>query len=168
MKILLFRKHLGDPLSFMISALTRGQYVHAAVLTNESTLEIYEAFYPVLRKRTLLPEEIAGVDVFAVAGLSAEMQAAAVAWCEAELEHHVRYSITDLFRFLAPVRALIGDPTPEQCTHQMFCSQFAFEAVRLGGGISLLQAPGWDIAPSYLAWSPFMVPCPSNQLKGAA
>ena len=70
MKVLLFREHAGDPLCALISALSRSQYTHAAVLTDEAKLEIHEAYFPQVRVRTLAPAELAGIDVFAINGLT--------------------------------------------------------------------------------------------------
>lgn len=155
MKILLFKHH--DLLSFAIKAITRGQYVHAAILTDEDRLEIHEAFYPYVRSRLLANDELADFDVFTIRGFSPEMEARALAWMKEQVRLHTSYSITDLFRFLPQVRAVIGEPSAEAAQHSMFCSMFAFQAIHTGG-IQLLNANSYDVAPSQLAWSPYLEP----------
>lgn len=153
MKILLFKHH--DFLSFAIKAITRGQYVHAALLIDEKGLEIAEAFFPYVRRRPLQPEELANADVFYVKDLTPDMQKKAVAWAVQQVANHDTYSIMDLFRFIPEIRAFIGEPSDDAAAHSMFCSMFVFEAVK-AAGIELLHAASYDIAPSQLAWSPLL------------
>ena len=49
MKLLLFKVHAGDPLSKVIVGETRTQYTHAAVLVDELTNKICEAYVPHVR-----------------------------------------------------------------------------------------------------------------------
>lgn len=158
LRVVLFKHH--DLLSFAIKAVTRGQYVHAAVLVDESTLEIYEAFYPQVRKRALSNEELDSIDAFMIQGFTEEMEERAVQWMDAQVAAHTRYSIMDLFRFLPEARAVLGEPSAEAQCHTMFCSMFAFQAVH-AGGIQLLNAGSYEVAPSQLAWSPYLVQCPA-------
>ena len=173
MKILLYRSHRGDPISYEIDALERGHYCHAALLIESPDIIqavkakwgvkyplgapghlIIESYYPCVRPRVLVPGELAAIDVFTVTCLKPGDDEAIEQWCLDHIEI-VTYSVKDLFLFLAPVRAILGEPTTVQCQHSMFCSMFDFEAVR-SRGIMLLRAHSYDMAPEYLSWSPLM------------
>jgi len=152
LRVLLFRHHAGDPLSSIISAITRGGYVHAAFLIGGLT--IIEAYYPTVRQRELQPEELVGVDVFSVDGLTLEQEAAIVAYAQAAVKAHERYSIPDLFRLLAPVRAVLGDgdDSPGFKT-PTFCSEFVVRSLRDAVGIFVQNAPAVEVDPVRLGWS---------------
>jgi hypothetical protein len=160
MKILLFQHHVNDPLSWAIKQITREPYVHAAILIDEAKNEIIEAFFPHVRRRTLSDAELSGVDVFGVAGITTAQEAATVAYCISCLTEGEDYSIANLFRFLPGVRNIIGEASDDSARNAVFCSQFAFDAVHRGGGIQLLNAHSYEIAPGYLAWSPLLVKQP--------
>ena len=161
MKVLLFTNHANDPLSFAIKAIMRTGYTHAALLVDEAKLGIIEAFWPEVRSRTLGTNEVAGVDAFEIAGLTPEKEAAILTWCNAAIAAHERYSVTNLFRFLAPARALLGETTDAgNGTNPVFCSQFVFDAITHGGGIPLFsrKVNSGEVDPGHLAWSPLLVP----------
>jgi len=163
MKIAIFRNHANDPLSFAIKALMRTQYTHAALLEDEAGLGIIEAFWPVVRRRKLDPSEVSGIDFFEVAGLTPEKTQAVVAFCDAAIAAHERYSIANLFRFLAPARAVLGEATDAgNGTNPVFCSQFVFDAITHGGGVPLFSkgVNSGEVDPGHLAWSPVLVPAP--------
>jgi len=168
MKILLFQHHASDPLSWAIKQITREPYVHAAILVDETKNEIIEAYFPHVRRRTLADAELAGIDVFAVAGISPEQEAAVVKYAAECITQGTDYSIANLFRFLPVARDLIGEGTDTGPQSAVFCSQFAFDAVHRGGGIQLLNAHSYEVAPGYLAWSPLLtksaalVPAPKS------
>lgn len=156
MKILLFQHHTNDPLSWAIKQITRGPYVHAAVLVDETKNEIIEAFFPHVRRRPLGNAELSGIDVFAVTGITPEQEKAVVDYCESCLTEGENYSIANLFRFLPGVRDIIGEASDDSARNAVFCSQFAFDAVHRGGGIQLLNVHSYEVAPVYLAWSPLL------------
>lgn len=153
MRIALFRHHAHDPLSYLISALTRGPYVHAAIYF-EDTDDLYEAYWPKVRKRKFTAGEKQGVDFFRVRGLNPDGERGIRAYCEAAVAAHEPYSILGLFRFLAPARVFLGDGKEGDGKFATFCSQFDMEAVLNGAGIRLLNAPSYEVAPAQLAWSP--------------
>lgn len=161
MKILLFQHHANDPLSWAIKQVTREPYVHAAILVDESTNEIIEAYFPHVRRRALADTELAGIDVFAVAGISPEQDKDVVDYCTNCLTTGESYSIANLFRFLPVARDLIGEGTDAGPQSSVFCSQFVFDAVHRGGGIQLLNAHSYEVAPGYLAWSPLSIKQPA-------
>ena len=155
MKVLLFTAHDHDPLCFAIKAATRAGYTHAALgeVNRDRPLEIAEAFYPEIRRRELSVSELAGIDVFAIAGITPEQEAKVLAFVDAAIAHHEKYSIANLFRFLAPVRAIIGEAEDDGTgRNPVFCSQFVFDAL-LSAGIKLLNAHSYEVAPAQLAWS---------------
>ena len=161
-KLLLFKAHQGDPISGAISAVTRSQYTHAAILKDESTNTISEAWWPHVRERRLDNSELHGIDVFNISTTFPEYTPLTPAQVEAILSRcrerekvHEDYSISNLFRFLPAVEDLIGkahDTNPES---PVFCSQYCFDVI----GIRLLNAPSADLAPGYLGWSPLLFPC---------
>ena len=156
MKILLFQHHVNDPLSWAIKQVTREPYVHAAILVDESKNEIIEAFFPHVRRRTLANTELSGIDVFSVFGITPDQEKAVVDYATACLTEGTSYSIANLFRFLPVASDLIGEATDAGPQSAVFCSQFAFDAVHRGGGILLLNARSYQIAPGYLPWSPLL------------
>lgn len=154
MKILQFRDHAHDPLSWVIKEATREEYVHSAALVNEATHEIIEAYYPHVRKRVLADAELAGIDVFAIDGITPAQEAAMVAWLEKARTDHAPYSIANLFRFEAPFRLVIGEAqSPTTPNASEFCSQLVFSAAEYGAGIKLLNTQSYKVAPGYLTWS---------------
>ena len=69
--------------------------MHAAVLADATSKEIYEAYWPHVRRRALAPEELREIDVFDVPPMTAAMDAAALAWCEEQVKANVRYDVAD-------------------------------------------------------------------------
>ena len=156
MKIALFKKHRRDPLSFLISAITRGGYTHAALLIDETKLLIAEAFYPVVHTRPLATGEVADIDFFNVRGLTPERIEAVMAYVTAAVGAKVRYSFANLLRFIPFVRPFLGDGRDPDARAAVFCSQFVFDCFSRAAGIDLLRANSWEVAPSQLAWSPYL------------
>jgi hypothetical protein len=157
MKVLLYKHHANDPLSFVISALTRAGYVHASILEEDPAkppLSIIEAYYPVVRERVLDPSELASIDVFSVVGITPAQEAAVLDYARKAVAAHEKYSITNLTRFLPEVRAIIGEGSdaPSMST-PTFCSEFVVRALRDGANIALFNAPAYDIDPGHLAWT---------------
>lgn len=157
MKILLFRQHKGDPLGGVISALTRGQYVHGAVLTDEARHEIHEAYYPKVRVRTLTNDELPGIDAFSVA-MTQEQEAAALAYYAAHVGDS--YSIEDLFRFLPMFRKVLGDDTAQGAAQHHFCSMYACQGLLAAGLLPLARIEPWEVSPNELSYSPLLVAAP--------
>jgi hypothetical protein len=161
MKILQFRDHTNDPLSWVIKEATRADYVHTAALVNEDTHEIIEAYFPHVRKRVLADSELAGIDVFAIDGITPAQEAAMVAWLEKARTDNAPYSIANLFRFEMPFRLVIGEAKePAQPNVSEFCSQLIFSAAEFGAQIKLLNTQSYKVAPGYLAWSTLLKPQP--------
>jgi hypothetical protein len=163
MKILLFQHHQNDPLSWAIKQVTREPYVHAALLVDEAAHEIIEAYWPHVRRRVLADSELAGIDVFAVTGISPAQEKAVCDYAQTCLTEKEGYSIPNLFRFLPVCRTVLGEASDDSPSASVFCSQFAFDAVHRGGGLQLLNAHSYQMAPGYLAWSPFLEKQPSLQ-----
>lgn len=155
MKILLFREHRGDPLCDVIAALTRGQYTHAAVLTNEATLEIHEAYAPRVRVRTLAPGELAGIDVFNVLMTPAQ-EGLALLYYGAHVGDD--YAFLDLARFLPMFRKILGDDTAEGAAHHCFCSMYVFQGLIAAGIVPLARIEPWEVSPNELSYSPLLAP----------
>lgn len=160
MKVLLFQFHANDPLSWAIKQVTRSPYTHAALLVDEKTNMIVEAFYPHVRQRPLGEKELAGIDVFAVAGITPAQEEATVDYALKAMAAAEAYSLENLFRFLPAGRTVLGEAQDNSPSASVFCSQFVFDAVHRGGGIQLLNAHSYEIAPGYLAWSPLLIPQP--------
>lgn len=156
MKLLLFKTHAGDPLSRVIDAVTRTEYTHAAILTNEATNEISEAYVPHVRRRELSATELGGIDVFSVAGLTPEKEAGVLAYCAQAEAAQEPYSIINLLRFNPLLRRIFGEATDASAHAPVICSQYAFDAFDRGAGIKLLNAPSYKVAPGFLAWSPLV------------
>lgn len=156
-QILLFKTHKGDPLCGAISALTRGQYTHAAVRLHERT--IIEAFWPKVRMRDLADDELAGIDAFDIANLTADQSAA----IDAFLRSHIGdpYSVEDLFRFVACFRAIWGDDNEKAAANHHFCSMLAFQAAEAAGVHLLSRIQPWEVSPNCLSYSPLLVPAPA-------
>lgn len=155
MKILLFRTHKGDPLCEAISLITRGPYTHAAV-SIDGGREIIEAFYPVVRTRTLDADELPGIDVFDVEGIKPEQERAALAYLNSHLGDS--YSVTDLFRFLPVFRLALGDDKEAAAKQHHFCSMLAFQALDSAGIECLKRVDAWEVCPNALSWSPRLTP----------
>jgi hypothetical protein len=158
-KILLFKVHKGDELSAVIQDVTRTAYTHAALLLDETTNEISEAYIPHIRRRKLADTELAGIDVFGME-LTPEQEAGILAYCvEAEAANEP-YSIENLLRFNPLLRHIFGEAVDVNVHSPVICSQYTFDAFDRGAGVKLLNAPSYEIAPGYLAWSPLLKPQP--------
>lgn len=158
MKVLIFKHHANDPLSFFIAALTRGQYVHAAMLEDEKTNTIIEAFWPHVRRRVLGNDELSGIDVFSIKDITPAQEQETLDYARQCLLGGESYSVVNLFRFLPMARAVLGEGQAETQSDPTFCSQFVFKSVLHGGGITLLRAHSEDVDPEHLSWSPLLVP----------
>lgn len=158
MKLLLFRQHAGDLLSSVIVDDTRTIYTHAAILIDEATNKISEAYIPHVRSRFLLDSELAGIDAFDIDFLTPEKEAAVVAYCMAAEAAKEPYSIENLCRFNPLFRKILGEATDLTIHSPVICSQYVFDAFDRAAGIKLLNAQSYQIAPGYLAWSPLLFP----------
>ena len=164
MKLLLFKAHQGDPLGGAIRDITRTPYTHAAVLKDEATNTISEAFFPHVRERVLENSELAGIDVFDVSStwptftpLTADQVAKALAHCANSEAEQESYAVTNLFRFLPGVEKIIGDVKDDGTTSPVICSQYAFDVFD-AAGVQILNTASDHLAPGYLAWSPLVFP----------
>lgn len=159
-KLLLFHDHAGDPLTRVIDDVTRTEFTHAAILTDESTNEISEAYLPHVRRRRLANSELAGIAVFDIAGMTEEKSARVIAYCAAAEAAKEPYSIENLFRFSPLARRVLGEATDLGIHSPVICSQYAFDGFARGADIKLLNAPSYKIAPGFLQWSPLAIPAP--------
>ena len=162
-KLLLFKAHQNDPISGVIEAVTRSQYTHAAILKDESTNTISEAWWPHVRERQLDDSELHAIDVFDISttypqftGLTAAQNEEILSRCRLREKVHEEYSIENLFRFLPEVEKLIGQAHDTNPESPVFCSQYCADVI----GLPLLNAPSADIAPGYLRWSLMLFPAP--------
>jgi len=161
MKVALFTNHANDPLSFAIKAIMRTSYTHAALLVSDT--EIIEAYWPVVRRRTLNPGELNGIDLFDIVGLTPEREKGVLAFCELAIQHQEHYSVTNLFRFLPFARPVLGEASDTGTgTNPVFCSQFVFDALTHGGGIQIFsdETNSYEVDPGHLAWSPLLTKSP--------
>lgn len=160
MFVAIFRHHDRDPLSWAISAITRGPYVHAA-LYFPLWGQIVEAYWPRVRMRPLKPGEAAGIDFFRIPTLTRDGEARIAGYCKAAIANHEAYSIPNLFRFLAPARVFLGEGREGNGRYPTFCSQFVMEALLNGDGIRLQNAHSYEVDPVRLSWSPLLERAPS-------
>src|SRR4051812_46243450 len=97
MRVALFTSPANDPLSYLIKAVDRGGYVHAALEVEPGT--IIESYWPNVRQRALAPQELAGIDFYAIEGLTEEIEARILDYCRKAIAAHETYSVLNLFRF---------------------------------------------------------------------
>ncbi len=155
-RLLLFKDHQGDLLGRLIKAVTRGQYVHAAILIDEHTNTIVESYWPRVRTRQLRNDELAGIDVFAVEGLTIEQDCQIKQYLGAALALREEYGWVGLLRFSPFLRAILGEGDKDGLERPAFCSQFAFEAIQ-SAGVRLLNAHSEVVNPEVLSYSPVLV-----------
>lgn len=164
MKLLLFKVHQGDPLGGAIQDVTRTVYTHAAILKDEATNTISEAYFPHVRERVLDNAELAGIDAFDISttfpnftALTPEQVAAALDHCAKSEAEQESYAIRNLFAFLPGVNEVIKGVKDDGTTSPIICSQYAFDVVA-AAGVELLNTDSGNLAPGYLAWSPMLKP----------
>jgi hypothetical protein len=171
-KILAFHAHGGDPLSFLIKAETRSQYCHGAILIDSPIWKskiaseflivgsghlIVEAYWPKVRARLLMHDELDGIDVFNVPAATEEIEGKAMEWLIDQVHAGVKYDIPDLFRFVPQFRALLGETKDDAYKRHTFCSMLVFNAYRFAG-LKLLNCHDYEYSPDKLPWSPLAVP----------
>ena len=99
-KILLFTHHAFDPLSEVISAESRSQYVHAALLIDGFVPNvIFEQYAPHARFRQLSNGELPGIHVFSIAGWTAEQDAKLRSLVSQRVADQIPYWIEGLLLF---------------------------------------------------------------------
>jgi hypothetical protein len=155
MKVLIWREHSGDPLSKVIEAITRGSYTHAALLVHGASLSIVEAYWPELRTRALTEAELPGLDVFAVEGLTPEIEQKLIDWWAEKIQQHVAYSLKGLARFSPVLRLLFGEGSDADTHKEMFCSQAVAQGFE-DCGLPLLHEHSWCVDPERLSGSPLL------------
>jgi len=146
------------PVSNVIQAATRTVYTHAALLVNPDAHEISEAYFPHVRRRRLDDAELGGIDFFDVEGLTPAGEAGVLKYCAEAEAVQEPYSLENLARFSPLLRKLLGEAQDMSVHAPVICSQYAFDALDRGAGIKLLNAPSYELAPGYLAWSPKLIP----------
>jgi hypothetical protein len=172
MKLLAFRAHKHDPLSSAIMAVTRSSYCHGAVLlegderklipepadftSRQTNYLIAEEYWPSARARFLDADELAAIDVFEIVNPGFD-PARAAGYAAGEIKDHLPYDWPDLFRFIAPIRAVVGEAAADAAKRHMFCSMFVYH-IALAGGIRLLNCHDYEFSPDKLDWSPYTVP----------
>ena len=152
MRIALWHGH--DILSKMISAVSRGQYTHAAVQIQEGSPLIIEAYTPRVRVRIFTPEEAKNMDFFEVKGLTQAQQEKALAWFHDHIGDD--YAETSLFRFIPGFRALFGDEKEKDFNNRFFCSAFVFRGLQEAGVDLLSRIRPWEVSPTILSYSPLL------------
>ena len=183
MKILLFKSHGNDPLSAAIKNVTQSDYCHAAILVDagspwrkvfaalcvlrtsimDDAIMIVEEYWPKARARFLSAEELADIDVFEIAGWTADNEFRAMQYAAQVIREEVKYDIPDLFRFLPVARMIMGVASEDAAKRHMFCSYFAFEMCKAAGR-QLLRTTGCETSPNMLAWPMDVVPAQPLQL----
>jgi hypothetical protein len=169
MKLLLFKSNQNDPLSAAIKAITRSQYCHAAILIDSlKWFKVFQAlipepdppgcryilaeeFYPEARTRWIQPSECPEIDVFSIRGWDDTSEDLAMRFILQTIRDEVKYDIEDLFRFLAPLRAILGESSDEGSKRRMFCSYF-YSETRKSANRPMLNCHSFEIAPDQCAW----------------
>jgi len=118
-KILIWTKH-PEALGRAIAFCTHGAGYHAAFLRENGL--IHEAYWPRLRERAVTRFDRQNAEVYEVAGVDSDRQ-------HREFEHlfsynlnrHIEYSVSDLFRFLLRL--------PNRDEHHTFCSRYVMHCL---------------------------------------
>src|SRR6201993_3586040 len=97
MKILIWTGY-HDPLDAAIKFMTHGRGSHAAFLRGDD-VTVHEAFWPRVRDRELMPEELHNIEAFELKGLSPVHHRRFERLFDHNLRQGIEYSVADLFRF---------------------------------------------------------------------
>jgi hypothetical protein len=175
MKILLFHAHADNPVSFLIKAITRSPYCHAAILVDTPKWRaavvaayslgvstehvIIEALFPKVHARFLLPEELSEIDVFEVPSHTPDREDLSMQWLMTQIG--VAYDIKDLLRFLPEGREALGEASDTSYEQHTFCSMLDTNAYRFGGTrLFSSYLHDFNTTPEMLSWSPIVEPAP--------
>ena len=175
MKILLFRAHDGDPLSIAIQKISQSPYCHAAILIDSDSPYrkafaalcgfvddggdmVVEEYWPDAQARMLRIGERRNCDTVLIREWSADNEALAMKWWLAAIRDKVAYDAIDLPRFLPLVRLLIGNPDISEAgaKRHLFCSDAVVVCCR-ESGLPILNAPGCQVTPGQISWSPLVL-----------
>lgn len=143
LKVCLFRGEVSF-ISRAIEWETRSPYCHAALLFEDAYFESIEG--PGVRKLPGLP---AGetVDLFTVTGLTAAGTLATRNWCESKVGTPYNWP---------GVLAILERDYKDEDRGAMFCSEFDFLGIEVGGVSVLLRKPPFRIEPGDLGISPLL------------
>jgi len=119
MRILIWTKHPGDLLGEAIDLVTHGPAQHAAFLRRNGL--IHEAYWPQVRDRKLMAEELPLVKTFTLRGLTPIQEAIFETYFDHALLQHIKYSPADLFRFLFN--------RPDTDEKHTFCSRYVMHTI---------------------------------------
>jgi len=112
-----------------------------------------EAYWPKVHNRALRREELAGIDIYQVVGISMAGEAKALAWLNLQVQLGTSYDILDLFRFSPVFRAILKEPKIDPMNRRTFCSMLVQNAT-VEGKWPLFNAPDYCCSPGLLPWSP--------------
>lgn len=119
MKILLWTKHPGDLIGEAIEFFTHGPVEHAAFLRANGM--IHEAYWPRVRDRKPVAEELHLVKCFSLRGITADEESGFEAAFDFALIHTVKYDLTDL------LRVLFNKPDTDE--KHTFCSRYVMHTI---------------------------------------
>jgi hypothetical protein len=144
-RVAIWTTHPGDLLGQAINFVTHGSAQHAGFIRSDG--RIHELYFPQVRDRVMLADEIPYIRQFEIEGLTSELSA--------KLERHfdllvkegaVKYSVADLFRILFNVEKPIDGA--------MVCSQYVFHRLMEIGLPPLVRCEEDFISPRDLLISP--------------
>lgn len=152
MNILLF--HGRGIVSALIRWQTRGKYSHAALqFKNGSIVEAWQG--EGVRLLSKPKHGLSGVDTFAVSGLSEQQERYAHEFAMARLGH--KYDYRGVLRFVSRRKA--------EDNERWFCSELVFSTVAYAGVELFARTQAWEVSPSMLARSPYLVQTHKDGVK---
>jgi hypothetical protein len=120
-KILIWPGH-HDKLDLAIKFFTHGLGAHAAFLRSDHRT-IHEAFWPEVRDRIIMPHDRRVAEVYAIESMGEGQHARFEKLFDSHLNQHIKYSITDLFRFA------LNRPNKDE--RHTFCSRYVMYCLGL-------------------------------------
>ena len=114
LKVLIWTHHPGDLLGDAIDFLTHGTAQHAGWLDIDGS--VVEAYWPKLRRRYLIAEELPFIKSFSIRGITLQQQIDVSKMLALNLTHPPEYSGWDLFGFL------FNKPNTNE--NSTFCSRY--------------------------------------------
>jgi len=119
-KILIWPGH-HDALDFAIKFFTHGRGSHAAFLRDDLAT-VHEAFWPEVRDREFTEADRLAAQVFNLPGLNEKEHATFEHLFDSNLNRHIRYSVSDLFRFAFNL--------PVKDEQHTFCSRYVMHCLQ--------------------------------------
>ena len=154
LKVLIWTHHPGDLLGDAIDFLTHGTAQHSGWMDIDGT--VVEAYWPRLRRRALIPEELQYIRSFTIRGISPEPELDVSKLLALNLTHPPEYSGWDLFGFL------FNKPNTNE--NSTFCSRYVQHTCEMALPQNLwplirCMADDW-VSPRDLFISNILIPCP--------